>query len=227
MRKLNQVVAALVFIAFANSAQAATSNKPSDVANPCYSSVITPIYTKTLALNSPSALAIVASTSYYVSPCYRATVDFTIAPTSGNQQLFPYEQFYFSSLTNEVIGKADCETYHQGTEIFEQDQNGHWALKDKGSLVGSWSGGKCHFHPPAGQPDFRVKKYSPANTLTHYRVMSAVTTGKGIVFSPYTRPGTVPAALGAALASPRQLCIAVERQHMNNTPVVGCADPAQ
>ena len=110
------------------------------------------------------------------------------------------------------------------------ESNGNWSQKDKGRLSGDWSGGKCKFQPPAGQTDFRSKKYSPVfGQESHYRVVSTVTTGNGLVWGPNNQPGQTSGVEVKArgLATPRQVCFAVEHPHADNTPVEGCADPTR
>lgn len=198
-------------------------------APPCSIKKLTPAYTKSLAADVLKSTAIVASTSYYTVPCFRATVDFFIAPKTSSP--LPYEDFYFDSISNELIDtKTKCETYRQSTEIYRMESDGDWSQKDKGRLIGNWSGGKCKFKAPAGQSDFRSKKYSPVFTQqSHFRVVSTVTTGSGIVWGPNNQPNQTGVAEVKARgkATPRQVCFAVEHPHPDNTPVEGCADPTR
>jgi hypothetical protein len=215
--------------AAASAFGASAQKQPGNLASPCNVNKVTPAYTKPLAADQLKNTAIVASTSYYTVPCFRATVDFLIAPKDPGPQ--PYEDFYFDSIGNELVDtKEKCDTYHQSTEIYRMETNGNWSQKDKGRLVGKWLSGKCKFKPPTGQTDFRTKKYSPVfQQQTHYRVMSTVTTGKGIIWGPLKQPNTTTAAAVQALgqATPRQVCFAVEHPHSDNTPVEGCADPTR
>ncbi|MEP6995709.1 MAG: hypothetical protein ABI968_14400, partial [Acidobacteriota bacterium] len=122
------------------------------------------------------------------------------------------------------------QTYKQSTEIYKRKADGNWTQSDKGRIVGQWSGGKCKFKPPTGQNDFRSKKYSPVyQQQTHYRIVSTVTTGKGIVWGPSNQPSNTSAVAAQALglAVPRGVCFAVEHPHADNTQVEGCADPTR
>ncbi len=214
----------------ASPAFAAKAKKPpGSQATPCNIAKLTPAYTKSLAADELKNTAIVASTSYYTVPCFRATVDFLIAPKDPGPQ--PYEDFFFDSIGNELVDtQAKCETYQQSTEIYRLKTDGNWTQADKGRIVGHWSSGKCKFKPPTGQNDFRTKKYSPIyQQQTRYRIVSTVTTGKGIVWGPLNQPGNTTAAKAEALgqAVPRQVCFAVEHPHSDNTQVQGCADPTR
>ena len=221
------VAGALVLNVLAAPTQAAVSTTKEQKASPCEVGKLTPPYTKSLAANVLGTAAIVANTDYYKAPCYRAVVDFLIAPKSAG---FPnqYEDFYFDSMGNELVDTAEkCTTYRQTTVVYQVQANGTLSFKVKGSIVGSWSGGTCQFHPPTGQTDFRNKKFSPTNLQTHYRLASTVTTGKGIIWGPdyQTYMVTAEVVKMRGLATPRGVCFAVEHPHANNTPVVGCADP--
>jgi hypothetical protein len=232
MKTISLVIVWLALHWFADATFAATSspNNPGTQAPPCNIGKVAPAYTKSLAANTLANLAIVASTNYYTAPCFRAVVDFLIAPETPGPQPHPYEDFYFDSISNEIIDtQSKCTTYRQSTEIYLLQGNGTWSQKDKGTLIGTWSGNKCHFKPPTNQSDFRAKKYSPASGQSHYRVASTVTTGKGIVWGPNNQPNTTTAteANAVGLATPRQVCFAVEHAHSDNTQVVGCADPTR
>ena len=195
-------------------------------APPCDISKLTPYATKSLATMELRETAIVPTVSYYSVPCFRATVDFVIAEKVGHAT--KYQDFYFDSIGNQPIDtKTKCDTYQQSTEIYHM-VGGKWKLVSKGRLRGEWFGGKCKFNPPAGGIDFRGTKYSPVyNVESRYRMVSTVTTGKGVVWGPTNQPATASAievkAKGQAIAN--QICFAVEHLHNDNTPIEGCADP--
>ena len=208
---------------------AKAKQSPGSKAPPCNIAKLTPSDTKSLAGNQLKSLAIVPNTSYYTVPCFRATVDFLVAPKDPGPQ--PYEDFFFDSIGNELVDTQEkCETYKQSTEIYKLNANGNWTQTDKGRILGHWSSGKCKFKPPTGQNDFRSKKYSPVyQQQTHYRVVSTVTTGKGLVWGPSNQPSNTSAVKAQALglAVPRGVCFAVEHPHADNTQVEGCADPTR
>lgn len=201
---------------------------PGTTAPACDITRASPDSSKSLAADQLMATAIVPNTSYYKTPCYRAVVDFMIAEETGGSQPHPYEDFFFDSIGNEQIDTQEkCQTYQQTTEVY-QKKNGAWSQKDKGRLVGTWSGGKCKFDPPAGQSDFRITKYSPlADGESHFRVVSTVTTGKGMIWGPENQPNrtTFTEANVRGKATPQQVCFAVEHAHNDNTLPQGCSDP--
>jgi hypothetical protein len=217
-------------LCIASPALATSAKKqPGSKAPPCNIAKLTPSYTKSLAADQLKETAIVAGSSYYTAPCFRATVDFLIAPKDPG--LRPYQDFFFDSIGNELVDTQEkCQTYKQSTEIYKLNTNGNWTQTDKGRILGHWSSGKCKFKPPTGQNDFRTKKYSPVyQQQTHYRIVSTVTTGEGIVWGPLNQPSNTSAVEAKALgqAVPRGVCFAVEHPHSDNTQVEGCADPTR
>lgn len=227
--KKSSAILAVMLCTFVGLLSAAPKKAgPGAIASPCDITKATPVSTKSLAADQVMATAIVPNTSYYKYPCYRAVIDFMIAEETGGFQPHPYEDFFFDSISNEQIDTQEkCQTYQQTTEVY-QKKNGTWSQKDKGRLVGTWSGGKCKFDPPAGQNDFRITKHSPLDDgQSHYRVVSTVTTGKGIIWGPNNQPNktTFTEVKARGLAAPRQVCFAVEHAHDDNTLPQGCADP--
>src|SRR6478672_9866307 len=83
----------------------------------CSITKLTPSETKTLSAKQLNQLVIV-SPSYYTAPCWRATVDFLVAPIDPTFNS-AYQDFYFDSISNELIDtKAKCNTYYQTTGLY-------------------------------------------------------------------------------------------------------------
>jgi hypothetical protein len=227
-KTLHAVLLLAVVGTFAVHAAPVKPNKVTPLGPLCRIEAAIPIYTNSLAANDENTLAIVDSTSYYKPNCFRATVDFLIAPQTPGPDPHPYEDFYFSSLGSELVDtKSKCNTYQQTTEIYLLDGDS-WSQQDQGRIVGAWSGGKCHFKIANSGNDFRAHKYTPAQGMpTRYRVMTTVTTGPGLIWGPNSQPSKTISIVAKTrgLAKPNAVCFAVEHQHNNNTPIVGCADP--